>query len=34
MYCRKCGTKLSEDMEFCKKCGTKVKINEDDEQIH
>ena len=33
MYCRKCGTKLSEDMEFCKKCGTKVKKDEDDEQI-
>ena len=24
MYCRKCGTQLSDDSEYCVKCGTKV----------
>lgn len=24
MYCRKCGTKLSDDSVFCEKCGTRV----------
>lgn len=24
MYCRKCGTKISDDSEYCNKCGTKV----------
>ena len=27
MYCRRCGSKLNDEIEFCNKCGTKVKSN-------
>ncbi len=29
MYCRKCGTKLKNDLKFCTNCGTKISVDKE-----
>ena len=31
MYCRKCGSELSEDTKFCPKCGTQIVVSDNNE---
>lgn len=32
MYCRKCGSELTENSKFCKKCGTAVSVNKQEKE--